>query len=151
MEGIPEKDKWTVDTPLGFDATSRVPIKMGVGTLPAETIFTVLDRGFDRTLPSATPHGGRQHQIRIHARLSGFPLVGDKLYGPNESFFLNRTQPLTELDLRILGHWRQTLHAYRLSAEFLPQSFEISPPKDWLNIRGIPDLSPYFSRHVSDS
>jgi 23S rRNA pseudouridine1911/1915/1917 synthase len=132
-------ERWCVDTPLGFDAESRVPIKMGVGTLSAATHFKVLKRGSRRTLVQASPMGGRQHQIRVHAQLCGMPLVGDKLYGPDERFFLNRRKPLLDADLESLGHWRHALHAYRLSASFLPQVFETAMPEDWNEIRGIHD------------
>ena len=140
VEGVVDKDEWVAEMPLGFDPTSRVPIKMGVGSLSALTRFNVRARGKQRTLVEARPIGGRQHQIRVHASLSGHPLVGDKLYGPSESFFLNRTADLSSEDLLSLGHWRHALHAYRVSAEFLPHSLEILPPEDWSNIRGIPDV-----------
>lgn len=32
----------------------------------------------------ATPKTGRTHQIRVHARHAGFPIVGDDLYNPKE-------------------------------------------------------------------
>jgi 23S rRNA pseudouridine1911/1915/1917 synthase len=137
-----DMDTWRVDTPLGFDSTSTVPIKMGVGNLSATTHFQVLKRGAHRTLVQASPKGGRQHQIRVHAQLCGMPLVGDKLYGPDERFFLNRRQPLIESDLEALGHWRHALHAHRLCASFLPQTFEIPSPEDWSEIRGIRDYAP---------
>jgi len=138
VEGVVEDDEWVAEMPLGFDPASRVPIKMGLGSLSATTRFQVRARGDRRTLVEAIPIGGRQHQIRIHAKLSGYPLVGDKLYGPSESFFLNRASDLNPEDLITLGHWRHALHAYRISAQFLPHSIEISPPKDWYNINGIP-------------
>lgn len=136
-------EHWHIDTPLGFDQDSDIPIKMGPGHLPATTHFKVLKKGLNRTLVQATPEGGRQHQIRVHAQLGGTPLVGDKLYGPNERFFLNRRTPMTELDLETLGHWRHALHAYRLSAGFLPQIFETGMPKDWNEIRGLRDYLPH--------
>ena len=138
LEGTVKQEKWTVNIPLGFDAESKVPIKMGRGTLIASTEFKVWGRAAGRTLVEACPRGGRQHQIRIHARLSGHALLGDKLYGPNEQFFMNRGSSLSNADLETLGHWRHALHAYYLSADFLPRKFEIKPPKDWFNIRGIP-------------
>ncbi len=47
----------------------------------AETRFRVLDAGTTRTLVEAMPVTGRTHQIRVHAAVSGFPILGDGLYG----------------------------------------------------------------------
>ncbi|MGB0647823.1 MAG: RluA family pseudouridine synthase [Bradymonadia bacterium] len=149
LDGIASKDHWCVDTPLGFDETSRIPIKMGVGTLAASTRFEVLARGDCYSLVHARPHGGRQHQIRVHASLSGLPLVGDKLYGPDEDFFVHRHTELDAEKLARLGHWRHALHAMRLSTDFLPKVFEIGPPQDWFEIKGIaPILSECFGNNL---
>ena len=70
----------------------------------------------------ARPRTGRQHQIRVHAALSGFPLVGDKLYGPDEQLFLNSLErALTAAELGRLGCHRQALHA---AAVALPRADE---------------------------
>jgi len=41
----------------------------------------VLERFRDRTLLQCEPLPGRTHQIRVHLRYAGFPLIGDALYG----------------------------------------------------------------------
>ena len=133
-------DEWRIDTPLGFDESSDIPIKMGRGQLSAVTHFKVLKRGQHRTLVQATPQGGRQHQIRVHAQLGGTPLVGDKLYGPDERFFLDRRTPMTESELETLGHWRHAVHAYSLSASCIRIIFDTTVPRDWNEIRGIRDF-----------
>ena len=149
LDGVAAEDYWCVDVPLGFDAASRIPIKMGVGTLAASTGFKVLARGNACSLVLASPHGGRQHQIRVHASLSGLPLVGDKLYGPDEDFFVKRHTQLAAEELSRLGHWRHALHATRLSADFLPKVFEIGPPQDWFEIKGIaPILQEHFGNNL---
>src|SRR5262249_3867312 len=33
------------------------------------------------------PQTGRQHQIRVHLNRAGFPIVGDKMYGPDPGYF----------------------------------------------------------------
>ncbi|TQV73479.1 23S rRNA pseudouridine(955/2504/2580) synthase RluC [Exilibacterium tricleocarpae] len=72
---------------------------------PSLTQFSVLQR-YDRvTLVEAKPITGRTHQIRVHARHAGHPLVGDDKYGDDA---LNKT-------LRELGVRRLFLHAARLA------------------------------------
>jgi 23S rRNA (cytosine1962-C5)-methyltransferase len=47
----------------------------------AETRFRVRETAAGRTWVEAEPITGRTHQIRVHAAESGFPVLGDALYG----------------------------------------------------------------------
>ena len=126
----------TVDVPLGFDPDTalKLALKMGRGALPAETRFERRWTDGRRSVLVARPITGRQHQIRVHAALSGFPLVGDKLYGPDEQLFLaSLERALTAEELTRLGHPRQALHAWRLalpSASGAVQVFEAPWPSE---------------------
>ena len=116
VEGRPPLERWEVDCPLGFDPESAVRIKMGRGELPAESRFRLCRSEGGRSLVEAEPLSGRQHQLRIHLSLSGFPIVGDKLYEPSEQYFLESLEgPLSEASIATLGHHRQALHAWRVS------------------------------------
>lgn len=53
------------------------------------TDFHVLRRCGSVSLLRCVPHTGRMHQIRVHAAYMGFPLVGDKIYGGDESCYLD--------------------------------------------------------------
>jgi len=53
----------------------------GTGGERAETRFRVLETAAVRTWVEAEPITGRTHQIRVHAAESGFPVLGDTLYG----------------------------------------------------------------------
>jgi 23S rRNA pseudouridine1911/1915/1917 synthase len=85
------------------------------------TAFEVLGRrrsadGAPVVLLACRPHTGRQHQIRAHLHHVGLPLVGDKIYGPDELIFDRFTRKaLTEADRLTLRLDRQALHAWRLA------------------------------------
>lgn len=85
--------------------------------LPSETRVRPL--GFDpltqRSLVACHPKTGRQHQIRAHLALVGFPLVGDKLYGMGDEWFDAHTRGQADLADPALDHVRHALHAYELS------------------------------------
>ncbi len=64
------------------------------------------------SLVECTPKTGRQHQIRAHLALEGYPIVGDKLYAMGEEYFDAYTKG--EANLTSLPLPRQALHAKRV-------------------------------------
>ena len=92
VEGHPP-DTFDVDAPIA-EGTAEVRIAVRIDRRigkPASTRFEVEERfvrdGLPFTRVRCLPRTGRQHQIRIHAREAGFPLVGDKIYGPDPGYF----------------------------------------------------------------
>jgi 23S rRNA pseudouridine1911/1915/1917 synthase len=79
-----------VSEPIGPAPDSEIRLRMGVRSdgQPSHTELIPLERFGDHTLVQAHPHTGRQHQIRVHLEHLGHPVVGDKLYGHPDSFFL---------------------------------------------------------------
>jgi RluA family pseudouridine synthase len=149
--GLPEEDRFTVDARLGAAPASRVRKAVGVVPAgegrPARTDFSVLARGPEHSFLSARPRTGRLHQIRVHARHAGYPVVGDKLYGLDEGLFLKLAagESYSEEDRQRLLLGRQCLHAWRLRFEHPgtgePCEIEAPLPADMRNLAqrlGIP-------------
>jgi 23S rRNA pseudouridine1911/1915/1917 synthase len=70
------------------------------------------------SLIRAIPRTGRTHQIRVHLASVGYPIVGDKIYGPDEKLYLLfiETGWTPELQQQLLLP-RQALHSAKLSIE----------------------------------
>lgn len=79
--GRPKNREWVCRLKLAPDPRNIGRMKTNPHGKPAETLFRVLDSFEDTTLIEARPLTGRTHQIRVHLTESGFPIVGDDLYG----------------------------------------------------------------------
>ena len=81
--GVPDFQEKIIDAPLGVDPTDRHRAAVdGLDARPAKTTYKVLAVSpcGKFSFMRAYPHTGRSHQIRIHAKALGHPLVGDELY-----------------------------------------------------------------------
>jgi 23S rRNA pseudouridine1911/1915/1917 synthase len=133
--GWPEWESTVVDAPLdrqGKHQHSAIWLKQMIhpSGAPARTEFKI-ERRFThgapggRALPAdkfslvrAIPHTGRTHQIRLHLASIGHPIVGDKIYGPDENLYLRfiETGWTPELERQLLLQ-RQALHSAELAIE----------------------------------
>ncbi len=100
--GRVEEDKFRVNARIGRHPVIRVKMTVREDGREAVTDFKVLRRfGKVATLLLAFPKTGRTHQIRVHLKHYGNPIMGDEVYGK------------AGLD-RVYGIERQMLHALKL-------------------------------------
>ena len=82
VEGGPAEDEGRIDLPLGRkDATRGWWMQHDPHGQPATTTWKVLGRTGDFTWLALEPLTGRTHQLRVHCAATGWPIVGDSVYG----------------------------------------------------------------------
>lgn len=123
---------------LGPDPDSLIRKKQKFTANPngtSETAWEPIAVHGDITELKVSPRTGRLHQIRATLLACGLPIVGDKLYGADETLFLRFCKGvLTDADRATLRIKRQALHAAELSfrhpAFGRPVTFTAPLPED---------------------
>lgn len=114
-----KQDFFTVDAPIGRHKTDRKRMDVTPEGRAAKTDFTVLETYAGASLLKCALYTGRTHQIRVHLRHLGHPILGDEIYGPGK--------PQSPVLM---------LHAFRLSFEDPATgallSFVAAPPQDFI-------------------
>jgi 23S rRNA pseudouridine1911/1915/1917 synthase len=126
--GWPEWETNSVAAPLarqGAHMPSAIWLKQVIhrNGAPAQTDFRAEQRftrndGERFSIVRAFPRTGRTHQIRVHLASLGHPVVGDKIYGPDEKLYLKfiETGWTPELEEKLLLP-RHALHSAGLEIE----------------------------------
>lgn len=85
VHGRIAEDEGTINAPIGRSLKDRKEQAVVKDGRNAVTHFEVLKRYRDYTLVKCILETGRTHQIRVHMKYIGHPLVGDPLYGPKKT------------------------------------------------------------------
>ncbi|MCP4134873.1 MAG: RluA family pseudouridine synthase [bacterium] len=91
VHGSVNSNEFSIDLPIGPAKNALVRKRRAAfpgAEESAATHFKKLLTFGDYTLVKAMPVTGRLHQIRVHLNYAGFPIVGDKIYGLDERFYL---------------------------------------------------------------
>lgn len=127
------KEPIKVDTPIGQDRSSPIAVRQTTGQVrgakEAQTDFHPLHTENNFTLAKITLHTGRKHQIRVHALSIGHPVLGDKMYGPEEPDYLEFIEHgiTPEMKTRLLFP-RQALHCAELAVPWQSSTIRWSAP-----------------------
>ncbi len=99
VRGTPRPLQGAITRPLCHDPADRRRIIASDEGLPSETRYRVVSSGDGRSLVECELVTGRTHQIRVHLAASGWPIVGDRVYGSLDP----------SIDRQALHAWRMTL------------------------------------------
>lgn len=108
VAGRIKEESGSFSSPIGRHPTDRIRMSMMTRAgKEALTLWRVIKRYRYATLVDAMPRTGRTHQIRVHFAENGYPILGDRIYGPKR-----HKSDLLESVSKSLG--RQALHALSL-------------------------------------
>ncbi len=122
VRGAPDPPEGTIDAPVGRTGSSLIERKVDFETGEhAVTHYRLVTERNGHSLVSLVLETGRTHQIRVHMKYIGHPLVGDYLYNPDMEYIS-----------------RQALHSYRLAFSHpvtgKPMEFTAPLPEDMRHI-----------------
>jgi 23S rRNA pseudouridine1911/1915/1917 synthase len=109
--GTPTRDRGTIEAPIGRDPRDRKRMAVVTDGRAAITDYEVSARLRHASLVRCRLRTGRTHQIRVHMKHLGHPIIGDPVYsGPQW-----RGIPDKKLQRAIAAFPRQALHAAKLT------------------------------------
>lgn len=127
--------------------TQKMAVRHDIGK-EAVSIYEVIERFRGYTLVKVMPKTGRTHQIRVHMRAIGHPVVADFMYGSQESCYLSDLLQKEREEGEVPIIERQALHAHRIEF-FHPiqnkkMEFKVDMPEDISTlVNALRDVRPY--------
>ncbi|MDG0843324.1 RluA family pseudouridine synthase [Staphylococcus equorum] len=113
-------DYGTIEAPIGRNKNDRQSMAVVDDGKEAVTHFNVLEHFNNYTLVECELETGRTHQIRVHMKYIGFPLVGDPKYGPKKTLNIGGQA----LHAGIIGFEHPVTQEYIEKSTPLPEDFE---------------------------
>jgi len=109
--GTPKKERGKIEGPIGRDPKNRKRMSVVASGRSAITEYSIEEQLRYASLVRLRLRTGRTHQIRVHMKHLGHPIIGDPLYsGPQW-----RGIPDKRIQKAIASFPRQALHAARLT------------------------------------
>ena len=149
VEGEIMLDSDEIKLPIGRHKTDRqrMAIRRDIGK-EASSVYEVMERFRGYTMVKIMPKTGRTHQIRVHMRSIGHPVVADATYSNQGSLCISDLlQKERETDeIPIIE--RQALHAHKIEF-FHPiqnrkMEFQVDIPPDISNlVKALREITPY--------
>lgn len=119
--GRPKLDEARIDLPLTRDLKRPTTFRVDPNGKESETFYKVKKSNDLYSLVELRPTTGRTHQLRVHMKYLGHPILGDKVYGEKSALKAKRLYlHANKLEITLPGGKRVT--------------FEADLPEDFLNV-----------------
>ncbi len=86
VHGVLEPEEGTINAPIERSPFNRKHFGVFPGGRAAETGYKTICHAGEFSLLEVTPKTGRTHQIRVHLKYLGHPIVSDPIYGGRKNF-----------------------------------------------------------------
>ena len=116
VSGRPKLDEAKIDLPIARDLKRPTTFRVDPNGKESETYYKVLKSNGKYSLVELKPTTGRTHQLRVHMKYLGHPILGDPLYGDEKAdrLYLHANK----LEITLPGEKRVAFEAK------LPKEFE---------------------------
>jgi 23S rRNA pseudouridine1911/1915/1917 synthase len=128
------QESGTIDQPIGVRPGGPVFTKRVIDPAgkPSVTEYTVAQRLPGFTVVQLRLKTGRAHQLRVHLAWLGHPIVGDKIYGPEERLYLEFIEKgVTPAMLERLLLSRHALHACAVTFRHPTTQLPVTCRAEW--------------------
>ncbi|AOS46004.1 Ribosomal large subunit pseudouridine synthase D [Lacunisphaera limnophila] len=123
VSGVPKTDSGTIDRSISRHPVHRHRMTTGEGGRPSRTDWEVEKKfGVHAALVRCRIHTGRTHQIRVHMKSLGHPVLGDETYGWKQN-------PALPVPPRVMLHAEHLVFSHPVSAKVLDLNAPL--PKDF--------------------
>jgi len=87
VRGVPKENKNRIETYIKRDPKNRKRFAVSADGRHAVTLYKVIKQWKNYSLIMLRPKTGRTHQLRVHLRHIGCPILGDPIYGSVDRIF----------------------------------------------------------------
>jgi 23S rRNA pseudouridine1911/1915/1917 synthase len=123
VEGVPSLQSGTIEEPIGRHPRIRVKMTICPEGREAKTDWKIISSHESYSHIRCRIHTGRTHQIRVHMKFIGHPILGDMVYGFRRKTALSLSAP------RVMLHSCQLAFSHPTTGKAL--EFTAPTPKDF--------------------
>lgn len=85
VEGTPKLKEARIDLPIARDMKRPTTFRVDANGKESETFYKVVKSNDKYSLVELRPTTGRTHQLRVHMKFLGHPILGDPIYGSQKA------------------------------------------------------------------